>query len=351
MKVKAVGKLNRNIGINIFYIDKPSPKANEVQIEVKAAAICGSDLHFYHWDEYAENAAKRSTNFFPHILGHEISGVVTEIGENVKEIKIGDRIALETHIPCNMCYYCKTGKMHICENVLLYGIHTNGAFTKYAIAPEICAVKIPNEITYIEAALLEPFGVAYHAIEKANIKPGDIVLITGCGPIGLFAQQLARVAGASKVFSTDIKEYRLELSKKIANVDEAINVSKVDPIKKIKEVTKGKGVDVIIELSGSSIAIEQIFKMVAKGGKIILVGTATSPVTIDTTQLIVYKEVEVYGITGRIMFNTWYKVMDIVANKLVNIESVISHKLPLEEAEKGFELIIQGNASKVILLP
>ncbi|MEM0053812.1 MAG: alcohol dehydrogenase catalytic domain-containing protein [Nitrososphaeria archaeon] len=345
--MKAVGKTKRGPGIEVFDIAEPEVGPEDVLVRVRASAICGTDLHYYHWDGYAE----RHNPGFPRVLGHEFSGDVVKVGDNVKTLKVGDRVAGETHIPCKVCYLCNTGRMHICKNMKIFGVDTlYGSFAPYTVLPEITAVKIPDSISYEEGALLEPFGVALHAICEASIGPGDVVVITGCGPIGLFAQQLAKISGASMVISTDTREYRLNLSKRIG-VDETINVLNVDPVGRVRELTDGKGADVVIELSGANVAVRQALDMAALNGKVVFVGTTQKPTEIDTTNQILYKELKVSGITGRIMFDTWYRSIKLVQNKIVDLTQVMTHKFALDDASKAFELLDKGEAGKVLFIP
>ncbi|MGQ9781535.1 MAG: zinc-binding dehydrogenase [Nitrososphaeria archaeon] len=345
--MKAVGKTMKAPGIEVFDIEEPKTGPDDVLIRVKATAICGTDLHYYHWDGYAE----RHNPGFPRVLGHEFCGDVVEVGKNVKTLKVGDRVAGETHIPCQACFFCRTGKMHICKSMKIFGVDTiYGSFASCTVMPEITAVKVPDSIGYEEGAVLEPLGVALHAITEANIKPGDVVAITGCGPIGLFAQQLAKLNGASKIVSTDIKDYRLSLSRKIG-VTEAVNVINVDPVEKIRELTDGMGADVVIEISGSNAAVKQSLEMASLNGRVVLVGTTPKPTELDTTAMLIYKEIKLSGITGRIMFDTWYKAIRIVENKLIDVDQVITHRFPLDQADKAFILSDRGEAGKVLFLP
>jgi len=345
--LKAIGKTRKGPGIEVFDIEEPKVGPEDVLVRVKATAICGTDLHYYHWDGYAE----RHNPGFPRVLGHEFCGEVVGVGENVKTVKVGDKVAGETHIPCKTCYLCNTGRMHICKNMKIFGVDTlYGSFAPYTVLPEITAVKLPEEISYEEGALLEPFGVALHAVCEANIRPGDVVVVTGCGPIGLFAQQLAKISGASMVVSTDTRDYRLNLSKKIG-VDEVINALNVDPVSRVRELTDGRGADVVIELSGANVAVKQALDMAALNGKVVFVGTTQKPTEIDTTNQILYKELRVSGITGRIMFDTWYRGIMLVRKKTVDVTKVITHKFPLDDAQKAFELLDKGEAGKVLFIP
>jgi len=344
--VEAVGKLKGGPGIDVFEIDEPRPGPGEVIVEVRATAICGTDLHFYYWDDYA----RRHNPGFPKVLGHEFSGVVVEVGEGVKGLDIGDRVAAETHIPCGSCYYCRTGRPHICENVKLYGIDTTyGSFTKYTILPERVAIKVPEEISFEEAALLEPFGVAMHAVSEAGIKPGDTVAVLGCGPIGLFIQQLAKISGASKVIATEVSKYRLNLASKVGAADEVVDALREDPVKRVYELT-GRGVDVVFEASGSTKAMRQGLEMVSKSGRVVQVGIARKPTEININT-IVEKEVRLVGIAGRLMFSTWYRSIGTVQSRAIDVLQVVTHRLPLRQAPKAFETLSKGEAGKVLLIP
>jgi len=345
--LKAVGKRGKEPGIEVFEIEEPRPGPDEVRIRVRASAICGTDLHYYHWDGYAE----RHNPGFPRVLGHEFCGDVIEVGEKVRGLKVGDRVAGETHIPCGICHSCRTGKMHICKSMKIFGVDTiYGSFAAYTVMPEVTAVKVPDSISYEEGAVLEPLGVAVHAITEAGIRPGDVVAITGCGPIGLFAQQLARLNGASKIISTDIKDYRLNLSRKIG-VSEAVNAMNTDPVKRVRELTDNMGADVVIEISGSNAAVKQSLEMASLNGRVVLVGTTPKPTELDTTSMLIYKEIKLSGITGRIMFDTWYRAIRIVENRLIDVGQVITDRFPLDQAERAFTLCDRGEAGKVLFLP
>jgi threonine 3-dehydrogenase len=345
--MKAVGKLREGPGIDVFDFERPKPGPNEVLVEVKATGICGTDLHFYRWDDYAR---KRNPGF-PKVLGHEFSGIVVEVGEGVRSLKVGDKVAGEPHIPCGNCYYCRVGKAHICENLRLYGVDTlYGSFTKYTILPESIAVKIPDDIDFEVAALFEPFGVALHAVNDAEIRPGDVVVVLGCGPIGLYIQQLARLSGASKVIGVEVSRYRLELAAKVGVADELIDASTTDPIKQVLKLTNGRGADVVIEASGSVVAIKNSLEIAAKSGRIVQVGTASKYVEIDPNVLI-NKELRISGIFGRLMFDTWYKVIELVRSGKVNLLQVVTHKMPLEQAQEAFELLTRGEAGKILFIP
>jgi threonine 3-dehydrogenase len=346
--MKAIRKTVPKVGIEVQEIENPKIKPSEVLVDIKATAICGSDLHIYRWDEQTT----RWKSPLPMTIGHEWAGRVVEVGNNVKSLRVGDNVAGESHIPCGYCSCCRTGKMHICQNMLIYGLQTaEGSFADYAAVPEIIAYKLPSGVGFEEGAVFEPFGVAVHAIERVGIEPGDVVLVMGAGPIGIFAQQVAKLAGASTVIAAELKQFRLDLAKKIGSADVYVNTEKEDVVKRTMELTNGKGADVVVELAGAPITTVQALQAVKKCGRVALVGLSDKPVQIEPTSMIIYKETTVYGSTGRAMFGTWERMASLVASKKITPSAVITDRLPLEKAEEGFQRVIRGESGKVIFTP
>ena len=235
---------------------------------------------------------------------------------------------------------------------MIYGLQTpEGSFAEYAAVPEVIAYKLPPGVGYEEGAVFEPFGVAVHAIERVGIQPGDAVLVMGAGPIGIFAQQIAKVSGASMVITAELKQFRLDLAKKIGSADYYVNTGQEDIVKRTMELTNGRGADVVIELAGAPITTVQALQAVKKCGRVALVGLSDKPVQIEPTSMIIYKEVTVYGSTGRAMFGTWERMISLVASKKVTPSDVITDRLPLEKAEEAFQRVIRGESGKVIFTP
>jgi threonine 3-dehydrogenase len=285
-------------------------------------------------------------------MGHEWSGKVVEVGKDVEILRPGDRVAGESHIPCGNCYYCRTGNMHVCQNMLVFGVQTKeGSFSKYAAIPEIIGYRLPAAVSFEEGSLLEPFGVALHAFERVGIEPGDVVLVTGCGPIGIFAQQIAKTSGASIVIAAEIKQFRLDLAKKIGSADVYLNNEREDLVKRTMELTNGRGADLVIELAGSPTTFRQSFQALKKTGRVGLVGLPEKPLEIEATTMIIYKEAKVVGSHGRAMFGTWERMVSLVASKRVNLTAVITDRLPLEKAEEGFQRVFRGESGKVLFTP
>jgi threonine 3-dehydrogenase len=343
--MKSVIKENEGVGAILKEIDIPVLEEGEILIKVKAAAICGTDVHIYKWTEWAQNVGMN----LPSVLGHECSAEVVKVGPGVKTHKVGDYVACDTHIPCGQCYQCRNGEQHICANLKMFGVHTNGCFAEYAKIPAICAVKIPESISPNVGAVLEPLGTAVRSC--VEVQPsGKNIAVIGCGPIGLMAVNTAKAFGAANVFAVDINDYRLGIAKEMG-ATEAISSMSVNAVERILEATNGVGVDAFIDASGNTFAILDGFKYLRKGGTVALIGLPSKPIEIDLGSQVVFKEAKIIGIHGRRMFETWTTMSNLLDKGLINIDPVITHVLKLEEFEKGFDISIKGIGGKVILVP
>jgi len=346
-KMKAIFKKERKPGAELDVVDIPEINPDEVLVKVKVASICGTDVHIYRWNKWAQNRIKP-----PLIIGHELAGEVVEVGTNVKSLKVGDFVSAETHIPCNHCFQCKTGKQHICKNVSILGVDINGIFADYAALPEICAWKNSEKIPFEFASVQEPLGNAVYATLEGGGITGRKVAIFGCGPTGLFATGVARVSGASEIISVGKHEFRMEIAKKMG-ADHILKYPDDDIVKLIKEITGGEGVDVVLEMTGSQDAINNGFSVLKKGGRFTAFGIPSEKVEIDVANNVIFKGAVIIGISGRKMFDTWYTVANLLESKRIDISPVITHKFPLEEFEKGFELMMseERKAAKILLFP
>jgi len=342
--MKAAYKPNREKGIKIVEVPIPEIAANEVLVKVKKAAICGTDIHLYDWTNWCENVKAKN----PMIIGHEFCGEVVKVGSQVTSVKAGDLIAGETHIPCGKCILCRTGRQHICKDMKILGVHTDGVFAEYAKIPEICAWKLlpstPPEI----GAIYEPFGIAVHGVLRDKVA-GLSTVIVGAGPIGLFATNVANISGARQIFVLDVNEYRLKLANKMGDNILTLNSKKDEVAKIISEETEGRGADVVIELSGSVEGTRTAFEVLGKGGRISLIGLHSREVPLDLVNNVIYKEATVYGITGREMFNSWYQTENLIKTGKLNIKEVLTHQFSLEEVEKAILMAKEGNCGKVII--
>lgn len=342
MKAIIKEKVGKGAVIKDIPIPKPGPK--EVLIKVKMGAICGSDVHIYNWTEWAQAVVPS----LPHILGHEFAGEIVEVGKEVSNLKPGDHVAGETHIPCDNCYLCLTGQRHICQFMKVYGVHSQGIFSEYAVLPEPCAVKIPREISIPVATMMEPCGVAVHGLSQ-GIVSGKKLTIFGCGPIGLFAVQGAVAYGASRIYAVDISENRLQMAKSFGATK--VFHAERDPLEKvILEETNGLGVDMVLEISGQQKAYDQGLRILRKGGTFVIIGVAAKPIQLEVPTNIMYKEAKLFGITGREMYGTWYQVIDLVQSGKVDLEKVITHRLPPEKFAEAFQIAMEAQHGKVAFI-
>lgn len=320
----------------------PAVGDRDILVNVKAAAICGTDMHIHGWTTWAQSRVP-----IPMVFGHEFAGDVVAVGSKVTEVKVGDRVAGETHIPCNHCYQCETDNRHICENMKIIGVHVPGAFAEYISFPVDCAFKI-GDIDYKLGAVLEPMGVAVHGVDAADVK-GKVVVINGCGPIGLMAVGAAKAWGAAKVIALDVVPGKLEVAKEMG-ADVTIDSMKTDAPKAVWEET-GHGADVVIDYTGNLTAIKSGFKMIRKGGRYVLVGLPNGKLEIDPTEDIIYKEATVIGVTGRLMYKTWEQCLELLNSDKFNIKPAISGEYALRDFEKAFDAIKAGAAGKMLLIP
>jgi len=343
--MKALRKTRPERGGDLVDLPVPEPGPDDVLVQVKATAICGTDIHIYEWNEWAQQRIK-----LPMTFGHEFCGEVVKVGERVAHIKPGDLIAAETHVPCGHCYQCQTGNRHVCENLAILGVHTDGAFSEYASIPAVCAWRLEPGTDPELGALLEPMGVATHGLLVEPVD-GDSVAIVGCGPIGIFAAQVAAALGAHPLLIMDINPDRLAMAQRIVPQAKGLNPAKDDVVTFVHDATDGRGVDVSVELSGSVPGTRLAFDLVRIGGRVSLVGLTGEPVTLHTTDDIIYREVTVKGSTGRLMWKTWWQMDRLLASGRVDPRKVITHRFALADYEKAFDLARSGKAGKIILLP
>jgi L-iditol 2-dehydrogenase len=342
----ALVKTQKGVG-NLELRDVPTPRIenNEVLIEIKAAGICGTDIHIKH---------DRFPYWPPVILGHEYSGIIIDIGKGVKNYKIGDRIVGEPHTKaCGMCYLCRTGNIQICAQKRSPGWGIDGAFTKYLKAPEHLLHKIPDSIDFEEAALIEPVSnVTHDVLERAKIEPEDFVVIFGPGPIGLLAAQIAKAAGARFVCLLGInndEEIRLKVARGL-NIDLVINIEKEDPYNKILELTNNIGADLVVEASGSEQAIGTGIKLLRKKGRFCVIGMNPNQEIKFPWNQAIFKSLDIFFCIST-SYTSWEKSISLMARNAINVKKIISHIEPLTNWEKAFNLIEDQKALKVILIP
>lgn len=338
--MKTLAKLHAEKGI--WMTDAPHPECghNDVVIKVHKTAICGTDMHIYHWDDWAQNTIP-----VPMTVGHEFVGEIAEIGAEVNGFNIGDRVSGEGHITCGHCRNCRAGRRHLCRETQGVGVNRTGAFGEYLVIPAGNAFKIPDDISDDMAAIFDPFGNATHTALSFDLT-GEDVLITGAGPIGAMAAAIAKHVGARNVVITDVNDFRLDLAKKMG-ATRTVNVSK-EPLKDVmKELGMTEGFDVGLEMSGNGAAFSSMLECMNHGGKIAMLGIPGKETTIDWNQVI-FKGLIIKGIYGREMYETWYKMVAMLQSGL-DISPIITHHFPISQFQEGFDAMASGQSGKVIL--
>lgn len=338
--MKALSKLKAEKGI--WMVDAPTPKMghNDLLIKIKKTAICGTDMHIYGWDEWAQRTIP-----VPMVVGHEYVGEVVGIGQEVKGFELGDRVSGEGHITCGHCRNCRGGRTHLCRNTTGVGVDREGSFAEFLVIPAFNAFKLPDDISDELAAVFDPFGNAVHTALSFDLV-GEDVLITGAGPIGIMAVAICKHVGARNVVITDVNPYRLELAKKMG-ATRAVNVANENLEDVMSELGMTEGFDVGMEMSGVPMAFQGMLEAMNHGGRIAMLGIPPSDMSIDWDKVI-FKGLVIKGIYGREMFETWYKMASLIQSGL-DISPIITHHFPIDEFQKGFETMESGQSGKVIL--
>ena len=338
--MKAICKTNAEAGLTQIKAEVPVPSTNEVLIKILKTAICGTDLHIYQWDDWAKNTIKP-----PLVIGHEFVGEIAETGEGVTHYKPGDIVSGEGHITCGNCRNCRAGQRHLCNKTLGIGIHRSGAFAEYMTLPEGNVWPVHKEIDTDIASFFDPLGNAVHCALSFEMVAED-TLITGAGPIGCMAAAICKKIGARNVVVTDINNYRLDLAKKMG-ADMVVNIQNENISDYYKKLRITNGFDIGLEMSGKSEALQELISHMYHGGKIALLGILPNETTVSWDEII-FKGLHLKGIYGREMFETWYKMTQLLRGGL-DVSPIITHKFPADDFETAFSVIESGNCGKVIL--
>ena len=341
MKMKALVKKYAERGLWMEEVDVPRPKEGEALIKIHKVAICGTDVHIYEWNDWAQKTIKT-----PMIIGHEYVGEIVEINGVSNSFKVGDLVSGEGHVVCGKCRNCRAGRFHLCPNTEGIGVNRTGIFAEYACIPLsnlwLCDSSIPEEMY----AIFDPYGNATHTALSFGMV-GEDVLITGAGPIGIMAAAISKHVGARNVVLTDLIDYRLDLAKKVCPDIVTVNTKKEDLHEVCQSIGMKEGFDIGLEMSGNGRALNQMIDSMINGGKIALLGIQNPGTVVDWNK-IVFGCLHLKGIYGREMFETWHKMTTMLQSGL-DLSKVITHRLPFEEFEKGFELMISGNSGKIVL--
>jgi threonine 3-dehydrogenase len=346
--MRALRKVRPGPGAELAEVPVPEPGPGEVLIEVAAASICGTDVHIFEWNSWAQKRIHPPLTF-----GHEVAGHVVATGPEVHHIQAGTFVSAEGHVFCGFCPQCRRGRQHTCERLKILGVDFDGGFAEYVTLPERNAWEVDPRIAPDVASIHDPFGNAVHTVfieGGARDVVGSTVVVLGCGPIGLFAVGVARAAGASQVVAVEPNEFRQDLAKRMG-ADVIVDPTQRDPVEAVMEATDGHGAEVVLEMSGVPRVIDQGTRMLCGGGRMALLGLPTEPVPIDLTDQVIFKEARIYGVTGRVLFTTWETVSTLLATGMVDVSPVITHRFTLQEFERAFEAVASGRAGKVILTP
>jgi threonine 3-dehydrogenase len=338
--MKALVKAKKEEGIWMEDVPRPHMGVNDALIKIRQTAICGTDIHIYNWDDWSKRTIP-----VPMTVGHEFVGVVEDVGSGVAGLKAGDRVSGEGHITCGHCRNCRAGKRHLCRNTVGVGVNRTGCFAEYLSIPAVNVFKLPDNIPDEVAAFFDPYGNAVHTALSFDLV-GEDVLITGAGPIGCIAAAVCRHVGARHVVVTDVNDYRLELAKKMG-ASRAVNVTKTNIKDTMKDLGMVEGFDVGLEMSGNMDAFRSMIDAMNHGGRVAILGIPPSSGAIDWNQVI-FKGLILKGIYGREMFETWYKMTAMLQSGL-DITPVLTHRYPINDFQKAFDVMRSGNSGKVVL--
>jgi threonine 3-dehydrogenase len=333
-------KAERAPGLWMRDVEAPVPGHADVLIRVRKTSICGTDLHIARWDAWAQ-----ATIPVPMVVGHEFMGEIVALGDGVRGLTVGQRVSGEGHVTCGHCRNCRAGRREFCHNHVGVGVTRPGAFADYVVIPADNVFPVPDHIDDDIAAVLDPLGNATHTALRFDVV-GEDVLVTGAGPIGVMAAAIARHIGARHVVVTDVNDYRLAMALRLG-ADRAVNVTRESLAPVMAELAMTEGFDVGLEMSGAESAFNQMLDAMNHGGRIAVLGIPPGPMTLDLNDVI-FKGLEIQGIYGRRIFETWYKMASMLQSGL-DVRSVVTHHLPVEQFEDAFAIVAEGECGKVIL--
>lgn len=338
--MKALVKERAEPGFSLRDVPVPTIRDNEVLIRVRAAGVCGTDVHIHEWDQWAAGRCKP-----PFTVGHEFAGVVEQVGSLVQDVKTGDRVTAEGHIVCGRCHLCRTGNSHVCPNTRIIGVDRDGCFAEYIAMPATNVWHLDDSIPFEIGGIHDPMGNAFHTALHGTEIPGKTVLVTGCGPIGIFAVGICAAAGASRVIASDVNPTRLGLATRMGAHD-AVHPNELT--KAVDRATDGLGVDVVLEMSGVPAAIHQAFAEVRDGGRVQMLGIPSKPMEVDFATEVIFNGITIYGVVGRRMYDTWIQMTQFLRSGKFDPTPVITHRFPLEGYAEAMHVIKSGEAGKVV---
>ena len=337
--MRALVKESATAGFVMKQVPEPTIREDEVLIRVRRAGVCGTDVHIYDWDDWARGRCRP-----PFVVGHEFAGDVVRVGALVTDVAEGDRVTAEGHIVDGRCLLCRTGNAHVCPHTKIIGVDRDGCFADYIAMPATNVWQLDDNVSYEVGGIHDPMGNAFHTALTADI-PGATVLVTGCGPIGLFAVGICKAAGASRIIATDVNETRLALARRMGAHD-AVQPQAAEQV--VKGATDGLGVDVVLEMSGVPAAIHQAFALVRVGGAVQMLGIPARPMEVNFATEVIFKGITIYGVVGRRMYDTWIQMRQFLRSGQFDPTPAITHRFPLEGYDEAIAAIKAGSAGKVV---
>jgi threonine 3-dehydrogenase len=337
--VKALVKQSAGPGFALKDVPEPKIRDDEVLIRVRRAGVCGTDVHIHEWDAWAQGRVRP-----PIVVGHEFAGEVAQVGSLVTDVKEGDRVTAEGHIVDGRCLLCRTGNAHVCPHTKIIGVDRDGCFAEYITMPATNVWHLDDATSFDIGGIHDPMGNAFHTALTAEI-PGATVLITGCGPIGLFAVGICKAAGASRIIASDVNATRLALAQRMGAHD-IVTPDRAAAV--VRQHTDNLGVDVVLEMSGVPSAIHQAFELVRVGGRVQMLGIPAKPMEVNFATEVIFKGITIYGVVGRRMYDTWHQMTRFLRSGQFDPTPVITHRLPLRDFAEAIRVIKAGEAGKVI---
>jgi len=337
--VRALVKASAAPGFVLQDVPIPAIRDDEVLIRVRAAGVCGTDVHIYTWDRWAASRCRP-----PFIVGHEFAGEVTAIGALVTSVAVGDRVTAEGHIVDEHSLFSRTGQGHVDPATRIIGVDRDGCFAEYIAMPAANVWPLDPAIDFDIGGIHDPMGNAFHTALAADLA-GAVVLVTGCGPIGAFAVGIAKAAGAARIVATDVNPTRLALARTMGAHAAVTPDQAADAV---RAASNGLGADVVLEMSGVPSAVHQAFALARPGGRVNMLGIPAAAIDVDFASEIIFKGLTIYGVVGRRMYDTWHQMTRFLRSGNFDPRPVITHRLPLEAVDEAMALIRSGEAGKII---
>lgn len=340
----AARKTRAGPGLDLVDVPLPCVGPLDALVRVRAASICGTDLHIYRWDPWARGRVRP-----PLTQGHELCGDVVAVGAGVQDVAVGDFVSAESHVVCGRCDLCRTGNGHICRATSILGVDRDGAFAPFVAVPAQNLWRNPPDLPDRVAVLMENFGNAVHAAFAADVRARK-VLVTGCGPVGCMVVAVCKALGARSVLATDVSPYRAALAERMG-ADRTFLAGRDDVAQGVLGETQGEGVDVLLEMSGAPDAIREGLGLLKPGCEMVAFGLPTAPLELDLANLVIFKGVTVRGVVGRRLWETWYQARGLLKSGAVDLAPMVTHEFPLREADAGFARMASGQSGKVVFRP